>query len=203
MKLIRIIVVVVMSTLVWIAGHGEPVGACSCAQVAPEESFEQASDVFVGRIELVDDSDEFREPYEVDYVMRIDGVFKGEAFSSQLVTTPQRGGACGVEMTVNGSYLVHASRRNDTELFTSLCAGNQPLGLDGASVLLGDAAEPRAGVDPAVIERAGVGVSTSEVSVPDWVWAAGLLIGSGLLAAAGMVLGRRSRHEGPDDDMIG
>lgn len=81
MKLLRLALVLLLSGLVWVAGGGH-VSACSCAEVEPEVSFAQASDVFVGRVESVDDTGEFQAPFEVLYVTHVEGVFKGEAFAT-------------------------------------------------------------------------------------------------------------------------
>jgi hypothetical protein len=195
MRSLRVTLAVVLSGIVWIGGAGGTAAACSCGQLTNDGALKLATDVFIGRLEVIDDSAEFDQPDRVLYVMAVDGVVKGEAYERQAVVTSQRGGACGAEMTIDSSYAIFAIRRNGDELFTSLCSGNRLASVEAIGDSLGTVGAPITGDGPGLTQ---LGMSDPvENRARAVMWSGALLVAMAGIAVAGVVLGRRSRRDGP------
>lgn len=198
MRLLRVTLAVLLSGIVWVMGAGGTAAACSCIQMTEEELRERATDVFIGRVESIDDSAEYDDAERVLYVMNVDGVVKGEAYERQAVLTGPRGGTCGAEMTIGRSYAVFATRRNGDDLNTSLCSGNRPASIELIGDSLGPVSRPLVGDGPGLTQQSlSDRVQDLATDTRTLVWAGALFAAMAGIAVAGVFVSRRSRHDGP------
>lgn len=184
-----------------IVGPGRSVSACSCAPLSETEAREDSDAVFVGQVIEVDDDLEFEEPFLVRYTIDVERVFTGEAFETQSLVTPQRGGGCGLSMQPGDVWLLYATRPgtdddeviDDTELASSLCSASRPADLDAVPSELGDGSNPVSGASEFSGDDDGGGI-------PGLVFALAFVVfGVGIAAAGTLVATRRRYRSIPDN----
>ena len=135
------------------------VRACSCAQLSPEQAFDQADLVFEGRItEVLQDQGEM-----VDAAaFHVTQAWKGVDQENVVVRGPSSSSMCGVGFAVGATFFVYATRANaNAPAETTMCSRTR---------LADDAGEDRAahgaGVTPVdVVDRvepAAEGETSSE-----------------------------------------
>lgn len=111
-----------------------PASACDCTALTEAEHAANANVVFTGTI--IDDQQ--GEPRTLTF--RVDRVYRGEAITTQTVTTAGTGGACGLSIDGAGPYLVFA-RAEQTGLAADQCGGTR-LGSAPAGLGLGQPPQP-------------------------------------------------------------
>lgn len=97
--------------------------SCKCAPADPvKEAFQQASTVFIGRVEEVGKSPFHPEMNEVRFALLNDYKHAGEsAGRTRLVFTPLAEGTCGYKFVPGQEYLVYATG-NPAFYKTSICS---------------------------------------------------------------------------------
>lgn len=105
------------------------VAACSCFPTTPEQSLENASTVFSGRVVEVVQRDrgaDSRFPEVARVKFEVEDVWKGTVEENAIVLTPRSSAACGYSFAEGEEYLVYASGRG-LRLRTGLCSGTKRL----------------------------------------------------------------------------
>jgi len=108
--------------------------ACECAGISAGRALRQADAVFRGT--LVDSTDVGRGAgARSDLRFRVDTVYKGTAYTEQVVATTRDKQDCGLHPRLNSTWVVFATEgvrgRGDeavSRLVTSVCSGNLPNG---------------------------------------------------------------------------
>ncbi len=101
--------------------------ACSCGDLSVAQQLAAADLVFIGA--AVDARPAARAIDPVQFLFAVEEVRKGPTLASAVVSTNRGGAACGAGFTVDSRWLVYASRGANGAYSTSLCAGNQLLGV--------------------------------------------------------------------------
>lgn len=144
----------------------QPALACSCVERTDDEAFDAADVVFTGTVVDVDLPDvALGSMAPKRYTLEVDAVYRGEAAAEQVVVTAVESASCGAEIGA-GAWLVFATvvvageERLDgvpeaaaSELRTSLCSGNRPV---GASPVPASFGEPGAPTDAGTGDAAAV-----------------------------------------------
>ena len=123
--------------------------ACDCAGISTARALRQADAVFRGTVVGRDDVGRGREA-RTDLRFRVDAVYKGTAYTEQVVATPRDAKGCGLAPAQGSTWVVFALEGIEgtgddavSRLVTTLCSGNLP---DGAApALLGQPRPPREG----------------------------------------------------------
>ena len=115
--------------------------ACTCAAgIAPEEAYENAEAVFVGRVVDIDDSREFVSAWDDRPHRRVDLLvterWKGARQNLVTVATGMGDGDCGYGFEREKEYLVYAGggASYGTDLSTGICNRTMPLADAGAAL---------------------------------------------------------------------
>ena len=105
--------------------------ACSCAQPATGQAFEQSSAVFAGTVT------EVAEPFwdwiglthsgGYDVTFRVTKRWKGADAAMETVRTRLTGEACGYPFEIGGEYLVYVAPGPTEDLETGICSGTRDL----------------------------------------------------------------------------
>lgn len=111
----------------WFVGSAVPAQACSCA-VPPDEATRdaQAETIIVGRVASVTEHEGTDEATgEVEYVVRVEVLHKGEITDPVSLWTAADDGLCGVHLDVDLLYKLYPRRADDGRQRITLCDGNR------------------------------------------------------------------------------
>ncbi|MEV0388716.1 hypothetical protein [Nonomuraea sp. NPDC050643] len=159
-----------------LAGTSTAAHACSCAQMTPARSVEQATAVFTGTVVAVR-TDDARPPAPSVFTFRADNVYKGTPAAEFTLASDVDSASCGYAFEKGTRYLVFASAETSAVagevpgvgLSSSLCAGNVPVEPGTGPLRPGDERTPGhtslAGpIDAAMIAALGTPKTTSEIA---------------------------------------
>lgn len=111
--------------------HVEQAEACSCLPPGPPaEAYQDATDVFVGRVLSVEEIEEMDPDFpfpELQVTLAVERAFKGVAGNRAIVRTATNSAACGYHFALGTAHLVYARRGETGVLGVSLCSRTQPL----------------------------------------------------------------------------
>jgi hypothetical protein len=165
--------------------------ACSCVGGDAGDFARWADVVVVGTVRDRDSDDAWWRPVGggpdggVTYDLAVDRVLKGTAGTRVLVESAVGSAACGVDLSVGRTYLLHAERARDGGLSANACGGTHevtPTAVQSAEERLGPAHEPEAS-DPS---DDGSGASA-------WWSVSGVALTGSVLAATALGVLRRRR----------
>ncbi|MFQ1002095.1 hypothetical protein [Modestobacter sp. SSW1-42] len=197
----RLLVLLLGASVLLTAGWvlAPPASACSCALQSSAEQVERADVVFTGT--LVSREVVHPVPGVVGsddpavHVFAVDTVLKGTASAQQEVVSADSSASCGLALSGDGPFLVHASDPPggpEGQLTASLCGGTAPADAELVAQVqvLVSGGVPRGPVGPLMPEAA----SSSAATV---YWLVGGLVGltllvGGLAALAGRRADRRT-----------
>jgi hypothetical protein len=128
-RTLALVAALVLSTLgVWV--DAKPAAACDCARTSPSRALRRADVVFQGTL-LGSDRVGHGDDARTDLRFRVDGVYKGTAYSEQVVATPRDDRGCGLEPEDGSTWVVFAldgieGSGNDAvdRLITTACSGS-------------------------------------------------------------------------------
>ena len=148
-----------------------PAYACSCRSASDDQHAANAESIFTGTV--IDDRVDAREQTRT-LTFTVDRVFKGQATSTQVVTTHASGASCGLEISGPGPFLVFADQEQ-SGLTANLCGGT------------------RTGSAPAAM---GAGQAPLSDTAPDarmgmWVPLVGMILAATAAAIVGLSLIRQ------------
>lgn len=104
--------------------------ACSCARSSLTDSLDRADVAFAG---VLSDSETHSRPSpgHIELTFTVNRVYKGSAYTEQIVTTPPGDGACGLDPELGTALVVFGSHstqvdgsRSTSEVYTTICYGN-------------------------------------------------------------------------------
>ena len=113
--------------------------ACGCTTDSEPELFRNAQVIFTGTVSQQRALGDTR-----TYTFAVDRVYRGQALTSQSVSTPAQAPACGLELDGAGPYLVLGYVENG-KLLANSCGGTRP---GAAPADLGPGYPPQAGAAP-------------------------------------------------------
>jgi hypothetical protein len=126
-----------------------PAFACSCAGISTGRALREADAVFRGSVlskDIVGRGDAAR----TDIRFAVDRVYKGTAYTEQVVASRHDADACGLDPELGSTWVIFAIEGIEGEgdravnrLVTTLCSGNLPTGI--APPILGRPRPPLAG----------------------------------------------------------
>jgi len=183
----RTCVVLVLASGGLFLGPVTPACACSCKELTPEESRDEADLVFAGTVTEIDRPLFVLSSADpVTVTLAVSRAYKGEVATRMTLTTPLDGASCGYPFVEGKEYLVFA-RRDGGEITTSLCAGNQDLATE---------------VGPLPGGYSPVAAPPERRSV---AWPVGIVVGAGVgvALAIGAVFWFRRRRRDPLDHEVG
>jgi hypothetical protein len=98
-----------------------PAYACSCAGASEEQHAANADVIFTGTVaaDAVDQPSQTR-----TLTFTVNRVYKGQAASTQLISTHSSGASCGLEISGPGPFLVFADQER-SGLTANLCGGTR------------------------------------------------------------------------------
>ena len=111
-----------------------PASACDCSVATDVEYLAGAEVVFTGTV--IDDQQ--GEPRTLTF--RVDRVYKGQATTTQVVSTAQNEASCGLELRGADPFVIYADQ-GQTGLTANLCGGSRA-GEAPASLGLGQPPQP-------------------------------------------------------------
>lgn len=154
-----------------------PAYACSCAAKTDAEYAQRADVIFTGAV--ISDQ-RYEQARAVTFAVQ--RVYKGQARSTETISTARWGGSCGPDLSETGPYLVYATQES-SGLFANPCdgtnAGPAPASLGAGQPPLADPVAPSA-------ERRGPPAFTGR-----WVPLVGLFLAATAAAIVGLSLIRR------------
>lgn len=109
---------------VWVTGAAGTAQACTCAQPPTEREVDRAAEtIIVGRPAAVIEHDDTT---EIEYVVDVEVLHKGEITDPVSLFTPREAGHCGVGLAEGQLYKLYPRRGDDGRLRIELCGGNRP-----------------------------------------------------------------------------
>ncbi|MFC4411808.1 LPXTG cell wall anchor domain-containing protein [Chungangia koreensis] len=186
MKIIRLLILSVL-TFTLLVNFSAPVTyACSCAMPGPPtEEMARSGAVFTGKVIQIVDRNKtgltFSSADPMEVVVAVDEIWKGIDESQVVVVTERSSASCGFEFEVNKEYIIYASK-DDDQLRASLCSRTALLSAATDDLTeLGEGEKPTVDV---VIDTSKGPFSNSSI------W---LLIGGALVIVVGVVYVLRRR----------
>ncbi|HLL61722.1 MAG TPA: hypothetical protein VK401_01645 [Propionibacteriaceae bacterium] len=121
LRTVALAVVAVLLALTALWATPPPAYACSCVGASEEQHAASADVIFTGTVaaDAVDQRSRTR-----TLTFTVDRVYKGQASSTQLVTTSSSGASCGLEISGRGPFLVFADQQG-SGLTADLCGGTR------------------------------------------------------------------------------
>ena len=162
--------------------------ACDCAGISIDRALRQSTAVFRGTVlekRIVGRRAEAR----TDIRFAVDAVYKGEVHQEQVVASPKKATACGLDPKVGSTWVIFAvdgieGSGNDAvqRLITTLCSGNVPSG--NAPAILGEARPPIDGAS----DREERSINTDRALTRGLIIGGASLLFAGALAAIGLLV---------------
>jgi hypothetical protein len=121
LRLVALALAAVLLALTALWATPPPAYACSCAGASEEQQAASAEVIFTGTV-AADPVDERRQTRTL--TLRVDRVYKGQATSTQVVSTHSSGASCGLEISGPGPFLVFADQEQ-SGLTANLCGGTR------------------------------------------------------------------------------
>lgn len=106
-----------------------PASACECKPISRDEAAESADVIMYGTVRSIDRISD-TDPIEYQITLDVESVYKGLAYTEQLVQTPDPGSGCGlapepgVNVVIFATERDHADDGHSYELLSTTCDGN-------------------------------------------------------------------------------
>lgn len=203
MRLLRLVLLTVLvSSGLLVAGGAGPASACSCAYQHPADFVDGADEIFAGTLVSMADPtarEVMRSTDPVAYTVAVDAVYRGRVESAAVFESAMSGASCGLEgMVVDRRYVFFVST-DGSHRTASSCGGTAPAttGLVNAVERLVGAPVPSVVVDEVGATSEALGPVTSDgrpaqASISGWIIGIVGTIGGAALVSAGFRLRRRA-----------
>lgn len=164
-----------------------PAHACTCEPISRAEAAQQADVIVFGTVRTVRSVSDPASGRGQELTLAVRYVYKGTAYTEQVVQTPRDSGACGLDAVPGTTMVIFATERADPvteyayELQTDVCAGN--IVTDTAPRGLGAPQTPRPGssADVGSADRVNDLIGTVMTGIGIGVLALVIILGAGLI----------------------
>ena len=178
-------VLMVLAGCVVVLIQAPPAHACSCAPISRFDAAESADVIMFGTVRSVRSVSGPAPGRELTLAVRY--VYKGTAYTEQVVQTPRDSAACGISAEPGTTMVIFATERTEPvteyayELQTTLCAGN--IVTDTAPRGLGAPQTPRPGssTDVGSADRLNDLIGTVTTGIGIGALALVIILGAGLI----------------------
>nr|WP_010133774.1 hypothetical protein [Microbulbifer agarilyticus] len=91
--------------------------ACTCVELTDREKIDKATKIFAGKVV----KSEFNEQYEVESLIKVEKIFKGNVSKLEEIRSSGDSSSCGVEEVVGFNYLIFTDEAGEA----SICYGHE------------------------------------------------------------------------------